>query len=541
MINKASLSGIAREEFWITSRPVPPDWGGPRDVQFSPYPEATHLRGLSPIESLARERPEKVAISDGKVRLTYADTLDRVYELTQRLRQATRPGAVVASIVHNTAAAPIITVAAFAAGRTLVPIDAGDPRERQMHIFADSGAEAVLVQAGVAIDDSFLPPDLPRIAVDPARATGAPRIECEPHPDGVPMSVAFTSGSTGRPKGIAYGHASTAGIRNFANTLHINPDDVIISVASLSTGGSRDVFAGLCCGAAIRIVDLKADGIGAALRAMQQDRVTILSFVPSVLRSIMQIEGVEASFRHLRVLDLYGDRVAADDIALFRSRLPASCHIRVTLATMETDAAFSWFVDDSKIEGALVPVGYLAPEKQIALVDADGIPVQPGEAGELLVRGPMAMGGWRAGRLTPGQFVADPDNAGHRIYATGDLIRLRPDGLAEYCGRRDQKLKIRGLWADLGEVEAALRLVAGVTDAVVVPKRRIGQPDCLIAFVVAEANARPTLRALRRAVAAETAEHMAPAEVHFLDAIPRLASHKPDLTRLAALAERASA
>src|SRR5262249_49329953 len=152
-------------------------------------------------------------------------------------------------------------------------------------------------------------------------------------------------------------------------------------------------------------------------------------------------------------------------------------------------------------EGALVPVGYLAPGKQVALVDENGMPVGQGEIGELLVRGPMAMGGWRAGRLTPGQFLPDPGNDEHRIYATGDLIRLRPDGLAEYAGRRDQKLKIRGLWADLGEVEAALRSVAGVADAVAVPKRRAGQPDSLIAFVVAAADgARPTVRALRRAV-----------------------------------------
>jgi acyl-coenzyme A synthetase/AMP-(fatty) acid ligase len=95
---------------------------------------------------------------------------------------------------------------------------------------------------------------------------------------------------------------------------------------------------------------------------------------------------------------------------------------------------------------------------------------------------------------------------------------------------------VRGLWADLGEVEAALRMIDGVADVVVVSYGGNSEDDRLAAFIVmAEGVAPPPASDVRRAVAKETADHMAPAEVHVLDSIPRLANFKPDLVRLKAM------
>src|SRR6185312_3188780 len=62
MIDVTSGSPILREQYWITKRPVPPDWGGPSGIPYRPYPEALHLSGLRPIEELARTLPNKLAI-----------------------------------------------------------------------------------------------------------------------------------------------------------------------------------------------------------------------------------------------------------------------------------------------------------------------------------------------------------------------------------------------------------------------------------------------------------------------------------------------
>jgi acyl-coenzyme A synthetase/AMP-(fatty) acid ligase len=119
----------------------------------------------------------------------------------------------------------------------------------------------------------------------------------------------------------------------------------------------------------------------------------------------------------------------------------------------------------------------------------------------------------------------------------GDLVRQRSDGLFEFVGRKDRRVKIRGLWADLGEVEATLRNLDAVIDVAVVAASRVGEGDRLVAFLVLEDGATPpSLRAIRQAVGAATAEHMAPAEIHYMTEIPRLPNFKPDLVRLDALA-----
>ena len=514
---------------------MPLDANGPVDVPYDP--SAAHdfetIGGFEVIERIASKVPNKIAVDDGSVRLTYREFIDRVYGLAARLTTATEPGVAVASIVPNTAAAPIIIMACALSGRILIPIDASHPLERQAAIFAQSGACAVLGAKDEMIDDGLVPAAIPRIIVDPRLESGA---DSPPHSYDrhAPLFVSFTSGSTGRPKGIVSGgRYGGSALRHFIDMLHLNSSDVVAGLASLSSGGSRDAFAALGVGATIRLFDIRSAGLSDALRVFDEDKITILSFVPSALRAILAINGAERAFRHLRVLDLHGERILASDIALFRSKLPRTCHISVTMGSIEAGAVFSWFVRDDQIDGAVVPVGYLMPGRRVALLDEQARSVADGEVGELFVRGAMAMGAWQSGNIVRGPFVLDPDNSASSIYPMGDLMRKRPNGLFEYVGRIDRKVKVRGLWADLGEVEAALKSIDGVADAVVISETDGTQEERLAAFIVMAPGTTPPSRgAVRRAVAKETADHMAPAALHVLDSVPRLANFKPDLVRL---------
>jgi acyl-coenzyme A synthetase/AMP-(fatty) acid ligase len=148
----------------------------------------------------------------------------------------------------------------------------------------------------------------------------------------------------------------------------------------------------------------------------------------------------------------------------------------------------------------------------------------------------MALGSWHRGRVSTARFIVDEQDPAKKIYVTGDLVKMRPDGLFEISGRRDRQVKIRGLWVDLTEIEGALRAQETVADAVVVVKTAPGASDTLVAFVTAaDPEAQIDAAALRRAVATSVAEHMTPSQVRVLDQIPRLSNYKPDLTRLDAM------
>ena len=150
------------------------------------------------------------------------------------------------------------------------------------------------------------------------------------------------------------------------------------------------------------------------------------------------------------------------------------------MGSIEAGAVFSWFVRDDKITSNVVPIGYIMPKRQVALLNEGGEQVVDGEVGELFARGPMGMGAWQGGRKVVGPFLPDPDDPSCSIYPMRDLVRKRPDGLFEYIGRQDRKVKVRGLWADLSEIEAALRMLEGVSDAAAIvenentPRRTIG-------------------------------------------------------------------
>ena len=206
------------ELHWIDDRPVPLDFGGPVDVPYDR--DAVRLLreegGLAAVRAAAARYPDKVAVFDGKLELTYAEFLDRVNGLAARLIAQWPERTILASLVHNSAASPVIIMATAMAGHLLVPIDAGHPGQRQAAIFQESGAVGLILEEGAEVDDSIAPAGLPRITIDPREPSHAAEPQVRYDPD-APLFVAFTSGSTGRPKGVVVRRALR---RHFAWPVH---------------------------------------------------------------------------------------------------------------------------------------------------------------------------------------------------------------------------------------------------------------------------------------------------------------------------------
>ena len=135
----------------------------------------------------------------------------------------------------------------------------------------------------------------------------------------------------------------------------------------------------------------------------------------------------------------------------------------------------------------IVPVGRPLSHVKLYILDSRRNPVPVGVPGELYVGG-IAVGRGYLNRpeLTAETFVADPfsEQAGDRLYRTGDRCRWLPDGNIEFLGRRDGQVKIHGSRIELGEVEAALMGHPGVAQAAVVARTPAVGSKYLAAYVV---------------------------------------------------------
>jgi acyl carrier protein len=112
----------------------------------------------------------------------------------------------------------------------------------------------------------------------------------------------------------------------------------------------------------------------------------------------------------------------------------------------------------------------------------------PGTPGQLYVGGEgLARGYLGQPALTAQKFRSHPfsESAGARLYATGDLVRWRPDGTLEFLGRLDQQVKIRGLRIELGEIEQGLLELPAVRECAVTVSGG-GEEQRLVAYVVPE-------------------------------------------------------
>jgi hypothetical protein len=292
-----------------------------------------------------------------------------------------------------------------------------------------------------------------------------------------------------------------------------------------------------------RVVILDGDdpveSLDAALRG--QDRFSFVKVTPTHLDALRHLcVGTEPP-RNTRAFVVGGEALRGDVLTLWRHAAPDLLVFNEygpteTVVGCAVHATVMGDIDDGD-----VPIGRPIANTRLYVLDGHRQPVPIGVAGELYIAGAgVARGYVNDPVLTAERFVPDPfcDASGERMYRTGDLVRYRGDGTLEFLGRIDRQLKIRGYRVEPGEVEAAIRHTAQVSDVVVAARDLGGGDRQLVAYVVL-ADRPETVDelgeirdAIRSSVRHTLPGYMVPGVVRFVDAIPMTASGKTDISRL---------
>lgn len=481
----------------------------------------------------AAQQPDAPAVLHEAGALSYAQLRDQALAVAAALRaHGVRAGDTVALLGPKCVDQIPAVLGILAAGGVYLPIAAEQPAQRVERIVAAGAARIALVTG-----EPVSPLPIPALAVRQAIGFDGDAEPAGADP-GELAYVVFTSGSTGEPKGVEVSHdAAMNTIETLGARFGFGPHDRSLALLGLDADMSvLDVFAMLGAGGAIVMVD-EADRRDPHTwaRLVDTHRVSVLNLMPGACEMLLATDGELSS---VRAVLTGGDWVRPELARRFAARVPGVRFAGLGGATETAiHATVCEIADAPPAEWVSVPYGLPLPNMACRVVDPAGRDRPDWVPGELWVAGRGLARGYR-GRpdLTAERFVA---HAGRTWYRTGDLARYWPDGTLEFVGRADHRVKISGYRIELGEVEAALRRLPGVGDAVAAVLPATGGAGLLAAAVRADDPA-VTAASLRAGLADALPEHMIPRQLTLVDAIAYTTAGKIDRRAVTAALTRAA-
>jgi len=507
-------------------------------MSISPAKQSTRLARSEVDQSLLHRFAVQVAahrnrsaVLDGSTCLTYGELDERVDRLARVIIAADAPMDIPTAIYLDQGAAFIVAVlAVMRAGRFWTPLDPRIPAARNRYLLNDSESCLLLSNAQHIEDAKALGCGVRVLDVDTCAAgIDGPRVPHAPSPDDLAY-VLYTSGSTGGPKGVMHSHRSTLhNVMRHVNRFDLGPEDRVSLLYPCTVyGGIRDIFNALMSGACICRYPLQSDGIGPLASWLITNRITVYCSVATVFRQFVRTLGGE-SFPDLRLIKLGGEVVYRTDHESYRQHFSDDCLLSCGLATTEVGGVRQFFLDKATpLASSRVSCGYAVEDMEILILDEEQRPQPPGRSGEIAVCSRyLAKGYWRRPELTAEVFLPADDE--RRVYRTGDLGRIEPDGQLIHLGRRDRQVKIRGNRVEIPEVEVSLLDCPGVEEAAVTAVQNASGETVLAAYVVGNNDDhRPDAAELRNSLVSRLPAFMTPSYFVTLDRLPLLPNGKVD-------------
>ncbi|HVR95316.1 MAG TPA: amino acid adenylation domain-containing protein, partial [Thermoanaerobaculia bacterium] len=480
----------------------------------------------------ALRKPDALAVFDEEGHLTFAELERASNRLAHHLcALGVGPESRVGLCLGRSLDMVVSFLAILKAGGAYVPLDPAYPKERLAFLLEDAGVTVVLTNDRLLRSLPGTGFTAVRLDVDANLIGGMP--EAAPESLVAPENLAYviyTSGSTGRPKGVMVQHRSVVHLATaLRNAVYYrgleNPLRVAVN-APLVFDASVTQWVQLLSGHALWVVgeDVSLDP-GLFVDALLRHAVEVLDCTPSQLRVL-----VEAGLLQKKGLalirgivggealppDLWTE-LAGSPIGFYNTYGPTECTVDATVAGLR-----------SSVRPIL---GRTLSNMRSYVLDAQLRLLPAGVAGELCIGGAGLTRGY-LGRpdLTAARFVPDPWSAtpGGRLYRSGDLVRLLPDGSLEFLGRIDHQVKLRGFRIELEEIETVLATHPSIREAVVKVCTEVGQEPFLAAYVVPGQGELPEISELRRFLLDRLAEYMVPAAFVLLPRLPLGLSGKVD-------------
>lgn len=406
-------------------------------------------------------------------------------------------------------------------GATLVPINPAATTEEVIYILDDCEARAAvlepshaaaLVRARLTSQPSLM------TAADAIHGPTAPLTPVDP--DSAALIV-YTSGTTGRPKGAVLSHrALRTNLAQVAEAWHWDTNDRLLltlpcfHLHGLGLGILNTFLVGACVALRERFV------LNEVLADLERTRATMFFGVPTIYN---------------RLVTLPPSTIATHDLSRLRLWVSGSAPLSATTYERFTDLyGYSLmdrygmtecgFVLSTPIDGPRRPgvVGRALPGIEVRLVDPEAVDrgtladVAVGVQGEILIQGPNLFSGyWNNPAATQAALLDG-------YLRSGDLAVRETDGQIRIVGRSSVDIiKSRGFKIGAGEIEDILLRHPDVAEAAVVGVPDADQGERVVAVVILRPGCSSSADSLRDHARRHLATHKVPAEIDFVDELPK--------------------
>ena len=518
--------------------------GGERDLvaamnrTHTDYPRESSLGTLF-AEQVA-QRPDGPAATYGSTTLTYRE-LDRVTNsLAVRLRElGARPGVLVAVHADRDLSVVVGMLATIKAGAAYLPLEPAYPERRLRRIVVEARPAVLLTRSATDVPPELGLPVVAAAGHLNAGVRDSPRHDARVDGGAAPADLAYvmyTSGSTGHPKGTCVTHRNVVRLVRGTDYAQFRPGARFAQISNAAFDAATfEIWGALLNGGELVGIDrstiLSPRHLAAAVRESGIDTMVVATPLFNQLAA-----GDPATFAGVRQLLVGGDVMGASQ-ARSVAAIPGCTLVNGYGPTECTTFATAHRVAPVPANEQKVPIGRPIANTTCYVLD-DMLRLQPpGVVGRLYIggdgvaRGYLGRPGLTADRFIPDPFSAEP---GARMYATGDLVRLLPDGSLDYLGRADFQVKVRGFRIEMTEIDAALLEHPAITEAVTVASDDQDGGRSLVSYYVTARWQPLETREITAFLRERLPEYMVPAQLIQLPELPKNANMKIDRAKLPA-------
>jgi amino acid adenylation domain-containing protein/thioester reductase-like protein len=452
--------------------------------------------------------PDKPALCAGGKTYTYAE-LDKLTDNMAKnlIERGIKVGDRVAFMLNRGEYLIPSLFAISKSGAAFIPVDPAYPKDRVEHILTDSEAAFIINSDNVSELVKPCTKDVPLPVVKQEALA----------------YMIYTSGTTGKPKGVMLTHRGIANIVNPDNN-PFNRDVVanghgIVAIGSICFDISLfEIFVPMFNGKLVVLGDEKAMVDASALsKCILSHDVDIMHCTPSRITAYLSNPDFAEAIKKIKMILAAGEVLPANLVLTLKNTY--GIHIYNGYGPTETTIGAT-ITEACDHESIGRPIG----NTEVIILNSEGKQVPYGAIGEICVSGPgLGLGYYHRDDETKSKFTTFEDK---KIYRTGDLGHLLPDGRLIYHGRCDRQIKLRGLRIELSEIESVMQSYKGVSQAVCIPKKT-KHSEHLVGFYT-NTEGKDIGDELKQHMKAHLTEYMVPEVLIHLDSMPQTPGGKLD-------------